>query len=209
MEPTGEQQGSDTSQAGVIFEAHRQRRHVPNRTAARGAAWRAYLRTHPASIGGGSFQALESEYLRIIAAWGGDPEQYRVSRSTLYRWTQPTPQKPRWRTSWGEVQGEISQRTRYKYAVIVRNLWLAQDDGLRFDKLAEAADWLSRPRVSVRTLYRAVNHWGLECGRWTDPPSEHQELVLMGVIREGPGEGVPLPRWAPGRRGRQAKPAAA
>ena len=208
MEPTGEQQGSDTSQAGVLFEGARQRRHVPNRRAARDAAYQAFLRTPPLS-GRGSFQALESEYLRIVAAWGEDPEQYRVSGSTLYRWTRPAPVKVRWRTSRGEVQGERSQRTRYKYAAIVRHLWLALRDGERFETLAQAADVLSRPRVSVRTLYRAVNHWGLGCGRWARRPSEHQARVLMDVLREGPGEGVPLPRWAPGRRGRQAKPAAA
>ena len=213
MKPTGVQQGSDTNQTGVLFEANRQRRHVPNREVARQAAWTAWLRLFgPGRMG---FAALESEYLNVLRGWLSFPfpasrgqgaeveevlERYRVSKSTLYRWTRQRPRQSfRTRTSWGEQQGERSQRTRYKYAVVVRNLWLLMRERHRPRTVAEAAGLLSRPGVDVRTLYRAINHWGLGCGRWAEAPSDHQARVLMDVIREGPGEGVPLPRWAPGR----------
>ena len=64
MKPTGVQQGSDTNQTGVLFEANRQRRHVPNREVARQAAWTAWLRLFgPGRMG---FAALESEYLNVL-----------------------------------------------------------------------------------------------------------------------------------------------
>ena len=128
-------------------------------------------------------------------------ERYRVSKSTLYRWTRQRPRQSfRTRTSWGEQQGERSQRTRYKYAVVVRNLWLLMRERHRPRTVAEAAGLLSRPGVDVRTLYRAINHWGLGCGRWAEAPSDHQARVLMDVIREGAGRGCAFAQVGAGTR---------